>query len=331
MDTFLDYSQSVARELGLGLEELALLHYFVKTLGNTEILKCSIDGEVYFNVNYGKIISENPIFTFGKRMVAVKFGNLVNAGVLIHTTHKQGGTYSMYGFGKNYARLLKKSDGAKATCATTENSAVGGSQKIDKGVVNKLTTPSQKNDKGVVNKLTTPSQKIDELNNIYNIPMVDNNIDNNNTIKEYNNIKEKEYINNNIIYSCSEGQNPSEPKATHNTEKPFISLILNTKEYHHVYQSDVDSLKELYPAVDVEQEFRKMCGWCESNPTKRKTKNGIRSFINSWLSKAQDKAGNNNRSSYEPYRCKQQTQQQRNTGFVYRGPKELDDPDSLPF
>ena len=37
------------------------------------------------------------------------------------------------------------------------------------------------------------------------------------------------------------------------------------------------------------QELRKMQGWIESNPAKRKTKNGIERFVTGWLAKEQDK------------------------------------------
>lgn len=71
----------------------------------------------------------------------------------------------------------------------------------------------------------------------------------------------------------------------------FISLILNNKTYFDVPTSKVEKWKELYPAVNIEQELRKMCDWCESNPAKRKTRAGILSFISRWLSKEQNKGG----------------------------------------
>ncbi len=71
--------------------------------------------------------------------------------------------------------------------------------------------------------------------------------------------------------------------------KIIIELPLNVKgTFHQVMQSDVDEFTELYPAVDVIQEFRGMRGWCISNPTKLKTNTGIKKFINAWLSKAQN-------------------------------------------
>ena len=81
---------------------------------------------------------------------------------------------------------------------------------------------------------------------------------------------------------CTESDKPD-------TVPPVISLILNDKTFYNVCQKDVDEWKCLYPAVDIMQELRKMKGWCDSNPTKRKTRRGIRRFINTWLAKEQDK------------------------------------------
>lgn len=74
-------------------------------------------------------------------------------------------------------------------------------------------------------------------------------------------------------------------------EVPFIELPLNDNTLYPVYSDYVDELKKLYPAVDVEQEFRNMRGWIDSNPKKRKTKSGIKQFITRWLSKEQNRGG----------------------------------------
>ena len=86
----------------------------------------------------------------------------------------------------------------------------------------------------------------------------------------------------------------SEPKEDLSSEPPVITLTLNDKSEYPVYQIDVDGWQTLYPAVDVMQQLRSMKGWCDSNPTKRKTRNGIKRFINSWLSKEQNKPHLNN-------------------------------------
>jgi len=86
--------------------------------------------------------------------------------------------------------------------------------------------------------------------------------------------------------SCPELQNSGpEPE-------PIITLPLNTGEEYPIFQRDIDEFAELYPAVDVLQAMRGMRGWLSTNPERRKTKRGIRRFINSWLSKEQDRGGN---------------------------------------
>ncbi len=82
---------------------------------------------------------------------------------------------------------------------------------------------------------------------------------------------------------------------------PIITLLLNTGEEYHITQQDINEWMELYPAVDIMQELRKMKGWCNDNPKKRKTESGIKRFIGSWLSKEQDKGGSigySNRPAY---------------------------------
>lgn len=75
-----------------------------------------------------------------------------------------------------------------------------------------------------------------------------------------------------------------------------IELPLNDKTMYAVTVEDVKKYKELYQAVDVEQELRKMLGWLDANPSKRKTSRGIKRFITNWLSKEQDKSGTRNRA-----------------------------------
>jgi hypothetical protein len=93
----------------------------------------------------------------------------------------------------------------------------------------------------------------------------------------------------NTIYSCSELKD-----LAHEQQQPVIEIILNDKSLYPIYQKDIDEWFELYPAVDVIQELRKMKDWCNSNPQKRKTKGGVRRFISGWLSKAQDRGGTHN-------------------------------------
>lgn len=69
--------------------------------------------------------------------------------------------------------------------------------------------------------------------------------------------------------------------------KVVMLLPLNHGEFA-VSEEDFTLWKGLYPAVDVLQELRAMAGWCHANVKKRKTKEGVKRFINSWLAKAQN-------------------------------------------
>ena len=71
--------------------------------------------------------------------------------------------------------------------------------------------------------------------------------------------------------------------------KKAISLILNDKTEYWIFEDQIAEWKELFPAVDVMQELRKMRSWLDSNQSRRKTKRGILRFVNGWLSKEQDK------------------------------------------
>lgn len=69
-----------------------------------------------------------------------------------------------------------------------------------------------------------------------------------------------------------------------------IDLLLHDNTKYNVTREEIDEFSALYPAVDVLQEYRGMKAWCLSNPQKRKTRNGIKKFINGWLSSAQKQA-----------------------------------------
>ena len=70
---------------------------------------------------------------------------------------------------------------------------------------------------------------------------------------------------------------------------PVIEFPLNDNTSYPISPEQFGRWAELYPAVDVMQELRKMLGWLEANPVKRKTRRGILRFITGWLAKEQDK------------------------------------------
>lgn len=83
----------------------------------------------------------------------------------------------------------------------------------------------------------------------------------------------------------------AEPAPETPEEPPVIGIPLNDRTDYAVTRTEADEFAGLYPAVDVMQELRKMRGWCLANPDKRKTRRGVRKFINGWLAREQDKGG----------------------------------------
>jgi hypothetical protein len=70
-----------------------------------------------------------------------------------------------------------------------------------------------------------------------------------------------------------------------------VQIALIGDATHDVRQSKVDYWANLFTAVDVLGELRKMAAWADANAAKRKTESGIERFIVGWLSKAQDRGG----------------------------------------
>lgn len=98
--------------------------------------------------------------------------------------------------------------------------------------------------------------------------------------------------------TCAEPLQASTPEPE---EPAIISLPLNDKTWYSITQKQVDEWSGLYPAVDVMQELRKMLGWLDASPSNRKTRRGIKSFVNRWLSKEQDRGGSRQRQqAYQP-------------------------------
>ena len=93
-----------------------------------------------------------------------------------------------------------------------------------------------------------------------------------------------------VSASCqSESNIESNIESNMNPNSTVLTLTLNDGSEYGITQDDIEEYKKTYPAVDIEQQFRSMRQWCRDNPTKRKTKTGIRRFVNSWLEREQNK------------------------------------------
>lgn len=91
--------------------------------------------------------------------------------------------------------------------------------------------------------------------------------------------------------SNTAGSSEPEPGSEPPAPKPVISLPLIDGTEYGVTQAEIDKYASLYPAVNILQELRAMVGWLDANPKRKKTRSGVKRFINNWLSNEQDSGG----------------------------------------
>lgn len=80
------------------------------------------------------------------------------------------------------------------------------------------------------------------------------------------------------------------PEQTSFASEPVMDLpplILKDGSRFHISQNHFNEFVNAYPGVDVRDQILKMSQWLKTNPTKRKTKNGVMRFINSWIARAE--------------------------------------------
>jgi hypothetical protein len=87
-----------------------------------------------------------------------------------------------------------------------------------------------------------------------------------------------------------ESESESDDSATASAAPAVAELPLIDGSVYAITEDEREKDAASFPAVDVMQQYREMARWLDSNPKNRKTRNGIRRFINSWLSREQDKA-----------------------------------------
>lgn len=95
------------------------------------------------------------------------------------------------------------------------------------------------------------------------------------------------------VIQSNTNTNPNTIRNTDSTEpadsSSVLTIPLNDGTEYGISMDDINEYQATYPAVDVYQQCMAMRQWCRDNPTKRKTKTGIRRFINSWLDREQNK------------------------------------------
>lgn len=72
-------------------------------------------------------------------------------------------------------------------------------------------------------------------------------------------------------------------------EAKVEAIVLNDGSEWRPTQEQYEEYKRLFPAVDIDAEFRTMRAWCQANAQRRKTRSGVLRFVQSWLSRTQDR------------------------------------------
>lgn len=84
--------------------------------------------------------------------------------------------------------------------------------------------------------------------------------------------------------SCSQLSDESVPH-----DADVEAVILNDQSEWKPSVELYEEYVRLYPNVDIAKEFRSIRAWCIGNPTKLKTRKGVKRFVNSWMEKAQNR------------------------------------------
>lgn len=65
-----------------------------------------------------------------------------------------------------------------------------------------------------------------------------------------------------------------------------MEILLKDGTTFELSAEDYIYFQNHYPDVDIDKELREMEAWTFSNPQKRKTRRGAKTFINAWLCRA---------------------------------------------
>jgi len=104
---------------------------------------------------------------------------------------------------------------------------------------------------------------------------------------------------NKIMYCSEPSKKASEPNHDEAAVLTFQCVGTGPSQWT-LTASKLQQYREAFPGIDVLAECRKARQWLIDNPPRRKTAKGMPRFLNSWLSRAQDRAGRNGQPAPKP-------------------------------
>lgn len=101
--------------------------------------------------------------------------------------------------------------------------------------------------------------------------------------------------------TAPEPKESEQPQAEQPWELADVEAVpLNDGSEWRPTREQYEEYKRLFPAVDIDTEFRLMRAWCQANKTKRKTKSGVMRFVQAWLSQTQNRPQNKPQTAQQP-------------------------------
>jgi len=110
--------------------------------------------------------------------------------------------------------------------------------------------------------------------------------------------KDSDWLNRYLTKSLKVNAKPKEPEVSDDVNDTVAGNIPCSNGTYDVMQSTVNLWSQAYPNVDIGGELNKVVAWLDTNP--KKTVNGCKKFLNTWLSRAQNSVrstGGNNRAT----------------------------------
>lgn len=138
------------------------------------------------------------------------------------------------------------------------------------------------------NNLETTKQPTVDFENNSKQPNVNDN--DNVNVNDNLNANDNDNANVNVNVNANANDNTFCPEAETAPAGIAASFQLNDGTLYNVTENDVVMYQQLYPGIDCRQELRNIVGWCDANPSRRKTRSGAKRFLNNWLSRAQNQA-----------------------------------------
>ena len=104
--TILGFSHPAAYDLGLDINDLAILRWYIDFNESGYMNKKVIDGKEFYLVIYEYVLLDLPILGMKKDAVYRRFKKMCDKKILERRTINEGGKFPYFAIGENYAELV---------------------------------------------------------------------------------------------------------------------------------------------------------------------------------------------------------------------------------